>query len=189
MQDYLFSAKANIMEDTTAVHTAQKNTETNQVKSSFQIIVFRLGDEEYALSIDQIKEVVITPVIARIPLTQSYIKGVGNIRGNILAIIDLADRFGLVTDKDITNGTHRYTLVVASDVYKMGILVKEVPHTLRVTANDIDESPAVIQSSALEANCIKGIIKSGSRMIVLIDIFKVISKEDQNLLSRATDKI
>ncbi|MDJ1501919.1 chemotaxis protein CheW [Xanthocytophaga agilis] len=174
------------MEDIQTVH---KQEGTNAVKSTFQIIVFRLEEEEYALSIDQIKEVVITPSIARIPLTQSYIKGVGNIRGNVLAIMDLADKFGISTEKNITSGTHKYTLVVASDEYKMGILVKDVPQTLRVTKDDIDESPAIVQSATLESNYIKGIIKSGNRIIVLIDIFKVISKEEQNLLARTTDKL
>lgn len=174
------------MEDLQTVH---KREETNIAKSTFQIIVFRLEEEEYALTIDQIKEVVITPSIARIPLSQSYIKGVGNIRGNVLAIIDLADKFGVSTEKDISHGTHKYTLVVASEEYKMGILVKEVPQTLRVTKDDIDESPALVQSATLESNYIKGIIKSGNRMIVLIDIFKVISKEDQNLLTRSADKL
>jgi purine-binding chemotaxis protein CheW len=53
------------------------------------------GGEEYALVIDQIKEVVITPKVSRIPLTPKYIKGVANVRGDILAIIDLEECFGL----------------------------------------------------------------------------------------------
>lgn len=173
------------MEDKTTTPVPQTNAQATQVKQSFQIIVFRLGEEEYALSIDQIKEVVITPAIARIPLAQSYIKGVGNIRGNVLAIIDLAERFGLSQNEEISHGSHKYTLVVASDEYKMGILVKEVPHTLRVSATDIDESPSIIQNGTLEAGCIKGIIKSGSRMIVLIDIFRVISRDEQSLFGKA----
>ena len=173
------------MEEKTTSAAPHKGTDAIQRKDSFQIIVFRLVDEEYALSIDQIKEVVITPAIARIPLTQSYVKGVGNIRGNVLAIIDLAERFGLAQDEEISHGSHRYTLVVASEEYKMGILVKEVPQTLRVSADDIDESPSVIQGGTIESGYIKGIIKSGGRMIVLIDIFKVISREEQSLLNKA----
>jgi purine-binding chemotaxis protein CheW len=155
-----------------------------KTSKSFQIIVFRLGNEEYALSIDQIKEVVITPTIARIPLTQNYIKGVANIRGNVLAIIDLAERFGVSSDEVINNGTHKYTLVVASDEFKMGILVKDVPNTLRVTHEDIDASPNIIQDNSMDSNYIKGIVKSGNRMIMLIDIFKVITKDDREIISK-----
>jgi purine-binding chemotaxis protein CheW len=170
-----------------AVVTEERNTpKDNQEKTtkSFQIIVFKLGNEEYALSIDQIKEVVITPNIARIPLTQPYIKGVANIRGNVLAIIDLGERFGITSEEEINSGTHRYTLVVSSDVLKMGILVKEVPNTLRVTDDDIDVSPNIIQDTAIDNNYIKGIVKSGSRMIMLIDIFRVITREDKDLITK-----
>jgi purine-binding chemotaxis protein CheW len=153
-----------------------------KINKSFQIIVFKLGNEEYALSIDQIKEVVITPNIARIPLTQPYIKGVANIRGNVLAIIDLAERFGIASNEEINNGTHKYTLVVSSEVYKMGILVKDVPNTLRVTDADIDASPNIIQDATIDNNYIKGIVKSGNRMIMMIDIFKVITKEDKDII-------
>ena len=60
-----------------------------------QLIVFKLGTEEYALNIEQIKEVVITPNIANIPQTPSYIRGVANIRGTIIAIVDLNDKFNI----------------------------------------------------------------------------------------------
>ncbi|MDO1451265.1 chemotaxis protein CheW [Rhodocytophaga aerolata] len=171
------------MESVTENKILPVNSEKKQ--KSFQIIVFKLGSEEYALSIEQIKEVVSTPNIARIPLTQSYIKGVGNIRGNVLAIIDLAERFGIASEAEINHGTHKYTLVVASEEYKIGILVKEVPNTLRVTDADIDTSPHMIQDSSLGNNYIRGIVKSGNRMIILMDVFKIITKEDKEFILKA----
>ena len=153
-------------------------TPVKKTRTSCQLIVFRLGGEEYALVIDQIKEVVITPKVSRIPLTPKYIKGVANVRGNILAIIDLEERFGLAkgTEAEET-GTHNYTLVVASEEFKMGVLVKEVPNTLTVQEGDIDLSPGLIGEGAAENGYIKGIVRTGSRMIILIDVFKVISRE------------
>lgn len=160
--------------------------ESEKLKKSFQIIVFRLGNEEYALSIDQIKEVVITPNISPIPLAKNYIKGVSNIRGNVLAIIDLAERFGFSSKDEISNSTHKYTLVVESDEYKMGILVKEVPNTLRVTESDIDSSSNLLHDGSQDGHYIKGIVKNGNRMILLIDIFKLIGKEDKEILAKAS---
>ena len=58
-----------------------------------QLIIFKLAGEEYGLSIDQIKEVVLTPRVAKMPQTPAYIKGVANIRGNIIAIMDLEQKF------------------------------------------------------------------------------------------------
>lgn len=148
--------------------------------ANLQLIVFKLAGEEYAMLIDQIKEVVITPKIAKVPLTPKYIRGVANIRGNILAIIDLVERFSLETNLNSeSQATANFTLVVESDEYKMGILVKDVPNTLSVYEADIDNSPSIINdNSGVDNNYIKGIVKSGSRMIVLIDVHKVINKDE-----------
>jgi len=137
-----------------------------------QIIVFRQGDEEYALQIDQIKEVVITPPITRMPQTPAFIRGVANIRGNIIAIVDLEEKFGLRRSQEDAKAYH-FTLVVESDEVKMGILVREVPNTLSVSAAEIDEAVHIIQDGQSESRYIRGIIKVNNRLIILIDIFKV----------------
>ena len=144
--------------------------------NNFQIIVFKQGEEEYALHIDQIKEVVITPTITRMPQTPAYIKGVANIRGNIIAIIDLEEKFNLKRSHESNTGKN-YTLVVESEDFKMGLLVREVPNTLNVSADDFDESLNLINDVQNESNYIKGIIKSGERLIILIDVFKAIDQE------------
>ena len=123
-----------------------KEVKDENKKSDFknmQLIVFKVGTEEYGLTIDQIKEVVITPGITKVPLTASYIKGVANVRGNVLALIDLEQRFGF-TITESESEKPKYTLVVESEDFKMGILVKEVPNTLSVSQSDIDQSPNVI---------------------------------------------
>ena len=144
---------------------------------NMQLIVFKVGTEEYGLTIDQIKEVVITPAITKVPLTASYIKGVANVRGNVLALIDLEQRFGFNTSEGESEKP-KYTLVVESEDFKMGILVKEVPNTLSVSQSDIDQSPNVIHDGNLDKNYIKGIVKLGSRLIILVDIYKIILKEE-----------
>ncbi len=152
--------------------------EENQKYNRQQLIVFKQGNEEYGLVIDQIKEVVLTPNITRMPQTPSYIKGVANIRGNIIAIIDLEEKFG-IADKNIENKkSGNYTLVVESEEFKVGILVREVPNTLTVSTADIDETVNVIQDETQDGNYIKGIVKVNNRLIILIDIFQVMSKND-----------
>ncbi|MDT8411787.1 MAG: chemotaxis protein CheW [Vicingaceae bacterium] len=141
-----------------------------------QLIIFKLANEEYALHIDQIKEVVLTPSIAKIPQTPPYIKGVANIRGNIIAIVDLEYKFGLVNTNSEVNS--QYTLVVESEHFKIGILVKEVPNTLTVKESDIDNTSTVLQYSNLDSNCIKGIVKSAERMIIMVDMIKMMESEE-----------
>jgi purine-binding chemotaxis protein CheW len=161
-----------------------KSTEhTKNTHRSLQIVVFKLGNEEYGLHIDQIKEVVITPNITKMPQTPSYVKGVANIRGNVIAIFDLEERFNLT--RTIQERGSKYTLVVESEDVKMGLLVTEVPNTVSVNASDLDESVGIINDANAESNYIKGIIKAGNRLIILIDIFKVIDQEMTNSLKKA----
>ncbi|NOS54964.1 MAG: purine-binding chemotaxis protein CheW [Cyclobacteriaceae bacterium] len=167
-----------------------ENTKTNATTKdgahhTLQIVVFKLGQEEYGLHIDQIKEVVITPNITRMPQTASFVKGVANIRGNVIAIFDLEDRFKLTRAEDQTNG-NKYTLVVESEDIKLGLLVNDVPNTVSVNTADLDESVGIINDASTETNYIKGIIKSGDRLIILIDIFKVIDQEMTNTLKKAS---
>jgi len=153
--------------------------EQEQNLERHQLIVFKLGQEEYGLHIDQIKEVVLTPHITRMPKTPFYIKGVANIRGNIIAIVDLEEKFGLkeLSDKDINEARH-YTLVVESETFKMGVLVEEVPNTLSVTSAEIDDSPNLMQDNKDGGDYISGIVKVKDRLIILIDIFQVMAEKE-----------
>lgn len=150
-----------------------------------QLIVFKLGNEEYALHIDQIKEVVLTPGIAKIPQTPEYIKGVANIRGNIIAIVDLENKFNLSKGtKEEQEKKGNYTLVVESESFKIGVLVMEVPNTLTVSEGDIDNSSTVLQYSNLDQDCIKGIVKASDRMIIMVDMIKMMESEDLNKIAK-----
>jgi purine-binding chemotaxis protein CheW len=156
----------------------------NAGNRSLQIVVFKLGNEEYGIHIDQIKEVVITPNITRMPQTHSFVKGVANIRGNVIAIFDLEERFNLERSKN--DSGNKYTLVVESEDLKMGLLVNEVPNTVSVKVSDLDESVSIINDASTESNYIKGIIKHNSRLIILIDIFKVIDQEMSTTIKKAS---
>lgn len=162
------------------------NTQEEKAKTGqrIQLIVFKLGEEEYAIPIDHIKEVVLTPAIAKIPQTPPYIKGVANIRGSIIAIMDLEERFNLIIeDKDLEDRGF-YTLVIESDAFKIGILVTEVPNTLNTYTSDIDSTNNIMQYSSLDQECIQGVVKVNDRLIMLVDIFKLMELEDLNKISK-----
>lgn len=144
-----------------------------------QIIVFKLGQEEYGLNIDQIKEVVLTPTITRVPQSQSFIKGVANIRGNVIAMLDLAEKFGLHQPGDQEQNTNHFTLVIESDDYKMGILVRDVPNTLTISTDKIEDS--FFAGAQADQSYITGIVKLDKRLIIMIDIFKVVNEREAQL--------
>ncbi len=148
-----------------------------------QLIVFKLAKEEYALSIDQIKEVVQTPNISRVPRSEPYVKGIANIRGSLIAILDLEEKFGLISEEQKSDSQQgKYTLVIESEKYKMGILVKKVPNTLTVNKANIDDSSSIIQYSDVDKTSMIGIVKDGDRMIILLDMVKMMDHMESNSL-------
>ena len=163
----------------------QKSNGSEGVQAhNMQIVVFKLGQEEYGLHIDQIKEVVITPTITQMPQTPTFVKGVANIRGNVIAMLDLEEKFGLVRSQETDRKGNNFTLVIESEDYKMGILVREVPNTLSISSTNIEDSVFTGEHQA-EQSYITGIVKLEKRLIIMIDIFKVINeKEAQQLFSK-----
>jgi len=159
---------------------AAVNSQNEESGESLQLIIFNLGGEEYALPIDHVKEIVITPGIAKIPQTPDYIKGVANIRGTIIAMMDLEEKFNLEPDENLDALMNKYTLVIESEDYNVGILVRQVPSTLSVLKAKIDKSSGIMQYSSLDQDCIAGIVKSEDRMIILIDILRMIESEQLN---------
>lgn len=153
----------------------EENIDAVKAAKYTQIVVFKLGNEEYGMQIDHIKEVVITPNITKMPQSNAYIRGVANVRGNVIAILDLEERFKL--ERIILEKGSRYTLVVESEELRMGLLVSDVPNTITVRESEIDTNVGIVGDTSAEANYIKGIVKSGKRLIILIDIFKVVDHE------------
>ena len=145
------------------------------VESSELLIVFQLGKEEYALKIEQVKEVVLTPNISSIPHEDKHILGVANVRGNVIAVIDLALRFGLV-DESRVGKEGAYTLVIESQDYKVGLFVESVPNTISVIESEIESASAVVSGDRRDSY-IQGIIKIDDRMIMLMDIFSFLDIE------------
>jgi purine-binding chemotaxis protein CheW len=151
-----------------------------------QIVIFTLGQEEYGLPIDQIKEVVITPAITRMPQTPLFVRGVANIRGNVIAILDLEEKFGLNRDIKSDRSENNYTLVIESDEYKMGILVRNVPDTLSISSSAI-ESTVFAGDQQGDQSYVTGIVKLDKRLIIMIDIFKVVSDHEAQQVFKKND--
>ena len=151
-----------------------------------QLIVFRLGEEEYGIRIEQVKEVTITPDIARMPKTPAFVKGIANLRGDIIAVIDLEERFNLRA-ADQTMPTLSYTMAIEAKEYTIGIVVREVPQPLSIPQSVIENAPEFIQDVNIHDKYIEGIAKIGSRIIVVLDMLKLLTPaEIMQLQTNAT---
>jgi purine-binding chemotaxis protein CheW len=152
----------------------KKNVKADAI---IQLIVFRLGDEEYGLRIEQVKEVTITPEIARMPKTPPFIKGIANLRGDIIAIVDLEERFGLRPAGQELPATS-YTLAIEAKDYTIGIVVREVPQPLSIPMSIIEKAPDFIQDININDKYIEGIAKVNDRIIIVLDMLKLLTPSE-----------
>jgi purine-binding chemotaxis protein CheW len=144
------------------------------------LIVFKLGAEEYGIKIEQVKEVTATPNVTRMPRTPDFIKGVANIRGDIIAIMDLEERFGIrpVPLADGLNPSFTYTLVIEAREYSIGVIVREVPQSLNLSMARIDKTPSFLQDINIHENYIEGIAKVNNRLIIVLDMYKILTQDE-----------
>ncbi|MFH6984276.1 chemotaxis protein CheW [Marinoscillum luteum] len=151
----------------------QEISETGAVEKNEVLVVFPVGRERYALPIEKVREVVKAPKIAPVPQAPDYILGVGNVRGNVLAVIDLEKRINPKAPA-MEGLEEAFIIVIKDDTYQAGLIVRQVPDTLLVQSSQINTSAAVINNLAPEDHFIKGIVKKDKSMIILVDILEMI---------------
>jgi purine-binding chemotaxis protein CheW len=141
---------------------------------TFQVVTFSLMDrqkkENYAIPIEQIREIRAIESITKVPKAKSYVKGIMNLRGSIIPVIDVKEKLGL--DSDInTNSSKQRILIAEVNNSLTGLLVDEVDQVMLIQTRDIEPVP----QGALESrNYVKGIAKSDKKLIVLLDVSKLL---------------
>lgn len=170
------SVALNQQETTTPANGAEAREE-----EMVHLIVFKLGAEHYAIKIEQVKEVTITPDVTRMPRTPEFVKGVANIRGDIIAIVDLEQRFSIrpapLKEGELSTGL-TYTLVIEAKEYSIGVVVKEMPQSLNLAMSKIDKAPSFLQDTNIQESYIEGIAKVDNRLIIVLDMFKILTGDE-----------
>lgn len=138
---------------------------------TIQLIAFNIGDEVFALDISHVKEVVATPVAAKVPGMPTYYKGMVNIRGNTVMALDLNEKLGL--EKLVKP---RYIMVLKTSQLSLGILLNELPSALKVKGTQISASLKTLSRSAHEV-FIKGLIKLESQLVFYIDVEELVNSD------------
>jgi chemotaxis signal transduction protein len=136
-----------------------------------QLVGLKLGDEEYAIDVLKIQEIIRTVEITSVPRTDSFVLGVMNLRGKVIPVVDLRVRFNL--DKmDFDKETR--IIVVRFDSEHIGFVVDEVTEVIRISKNMVEPTPPLVGSIGQEY--ILGICKYDDRLIILLDIDTVIAE-------------
>ncbi|ASS91538.1 MULTISPECIES: chemotaxis protein CheW [Aeribacillus] len=149
----------------------------NSVFNEQKVIVFQLQDKEYGVFVQNVKSIEKVDHITRVPKTADYIKGVINLRGVVTPIIDLRKRLNM-PEKEITDQTR--VIIAVQNEMEVGLIVDSANDVVDISEDSIEPAPSVIEQ--VETEFIKGITKLDKRLIMLLDLEKVLSKENQRVV-------
>lgn len=141
---------------------------------SLQVVVFRLGSEEYGINIDLVREIIRRTEVTPVPHAARSVKGVINLRGKIIAVVDLRSRFGLPPVE--ASSTERI-IVMEIDGHLVGVEVDAATEVLRLAQDSIEPPPEVLASEDM-ANAVLGVGKIDGRLIVLLRLEEVLPLSD-----------
>jgi purine-binding chemotaxis protein CheW len=133
------------------------------------IVGFQVGRETYGVPITSLHEIVRVPEITAVPDAPTYMEGVINLRGKIVSVIDLRKRFA---EKKISFTRRNRILVVEHNGRLAGLIVDSASEVLKISASDVEPPPATFQDGGL--NCVTGLGKYQGRLIVLLDMGKLL---------------
>jgi len=139
-----------------------------------QLVIFKIGNEEFGVPISQVREIVRLIPITPVPHAPDFIEGVVNLRGKIVAVIDLARRLKL---KAAMRSDTARIIVVEVEEDTVGMIVDEVTEVLRITQENIEQTPELI-AAEIHQKYIKGVGKLGERLIILIDLLRIFSSDE-----------
>ena len=146
-----------------------------------EMLVFRLGNEEYGVDILKVQEIRGYEKVTPIPRSPDFLKGVANLRGTIVPVIDLRVKFGLA-DPTYDSLTVVIVLRIAGRV--IGAVVDGVSDVVRLGANDVKPAPRL--GSMVDSSYLAGVATQNDRMILALDIEKLLSAGELDLLGEAT---
>jgi purine-binding chemotaxis protein CheW len=142
-----------------------------------QLVIFELANEFYGINIAVVESIIKMQAITQLPQSPAYVKGVTNLRGSVLPVIDLRSRFALDPKED-TRQTR--IIIVTMGSIKVGVTVDGVSEVLRVSDELIEPLPPMVNS--VNSVFLKGIVRLENRLIILLELGKVLDLNDQQVL-------
>jgi purine-binding chemotaxis protein CheW len=168
---------------------AEVTTQTEQSRKAMldkegKYLTFALANEEYGLEILKVREIIGYMNITAVPQTPDYVKGIINLRGQVIPVIDLRAKFGMNT-ADVTEETCIIVVEITQNgrAFNTGIVVDHVQEVLDIDGKDIEEAPRF--DSSVNTDFILGMGKVGDSVKILLDIDKVLAGARLNELKTA----
>ncbi len=135
-----------------------------------QYLTFRLGDEEYGIEILKVQEIKGYAPVTPVPNTPSYVKGVMDLRGTVIPVVDLRAKLAM---SEAAYNQFTVIVVVTVGPKGMGLIVDAVSDVLNIPTSDVQATPEF--GAAVDARFINGLAKAGEKLVVLLDIDRVLT--------------
>jgi len=154
------------------------------MEKELQVVGFRIGEETFGVRIGSVREIVRVPEITSVPNAQETIEGVINLRGKIIPVIDLRKRFG---QTEIQPDKKNRILVVELENKLVGLIVNSASEVLKIPPSEI-ESPGSLFADG-ESSYVTGVGKLKGRLIILLDLGKLLHRPEFSKLEEAAEPV
>ena len=170
-----------------ALVTTNKAAETAKLVEVQQFLTFALGSEMFAVGTLSVKEIIEYGQLTEVPMMPGFIRGVINLRGAVVPVIDLSARFGRST----TQITRRTCIVIievpcGDEKQDIGVIVDAVSEVLEIPASEIEPPPAF--GAKIRTDFMQGMGKVDGKFVILLDVGKVLSVEEISTLASVTSQ-
>ncbi len=140
------------------------------IQTDEQHVVFELGSEAYAIEIFRVHEIIRLREITSIPRTDAYMRGLVNLRGKTIPVVDLGRRFGLTSQGD---GDNTRIIVVESEAGNVGIVVDAVREVMTLETEQVDSAPSLTTSE--DNSFVRGVARTKAGLITLLNLDEILA--------------
>ena len=159
--------------------TVGKNEEAKENKEAARYLAFSLGGEDYAIPLLQVKEVMGLTEITKVPHTPPHFKGIMNLRGQVISVIDLRVKFNISSSE---NSSETAIIILDLAPVYLGVIVDHIDSVLAIDADQLAPPPDI--ETKLGVDYITGVAKKDKKLILMLDLEKTLSVEDLKAMHR-----
>ena len=155
------------------------------VNQELQLVVFRLGDEEFGVEIGNVQEIIRMASITRIPQAGDYVNGIINLRGRIIVVINLNVVMGM--ENAVKSDENARIIVADVGNTVVGFMVDSVSEVIRLPTKDIEPAPAII-ADRIGTEYLRGVGKMENRLLILLKLDKILGAEKLNSIQKISEE-
>lgn len=156
------------------VELSQDTIAQTKLDSELQLVVFNTGNEDFGIEIMNVQEIIRMTNITKIPQSPNYVRGIINLRGKIIVVINLNVIIGMES-RDHDENTR--IIVTSINDTVVGFVVDSVSEVLRLPSSSVEPAPELV-SKKVDSNYLKGIGKLDNRLLLLLDMGRVLTKDE-----------